>query len=62
MDGNQKHLTELKMAEGHFTKCSNYCMYILDPVGSVSIFRRPMINSDLLGAFFLCSCHSIIET
>ena len=39
--GGLKHLTEVKMAEGHLTTYQNYCMYIFDPTYLV----RPIINS-----------------
>lgn len=41
VDGNQKQLTEVKMAEGHLTKYQNYCMYISEPAELVTFSENP---------------------
>ena len=31
VDRHHRHLTQVKMAEGHLNKYSKYCLYIVDP-------------------------------
>ena len=36
LDGNQKHLTDVKMAERLLTKYYNHCLYIYDPADVIT--------------------------